>query len=81
MQHRGAAEVKEAYALHQNHFHTEKDRSLSEEALLRETEGSVCRSDPLNEVCCPPGAQAENVKRKLPTLVWTSEISDFSGRQ
>lgn len=78
--HGGVVEVKEVYALHQNHFHTGKDRSLSEETLLRETQSSVCRSGPLNEVYCPPGAQVEDVKRKFPTLVWPSDYPGMALR-
>lgn len=80
MQHGGVAEVMEVYALHQNHFHKEKDRSLSEETLLRETEGPVCRLDPFSDVCCPPGAQIKDVKRKLPTLVWASDYPGMALR-
>ena len=44
------------------------------DSLLKGTEGTICRRDPLlREACCLPGAWVKDVKRKLPTLVRPSD--------
>lgn len=44
------------------------------DSLLRGTEGPICRPDPSHrEVCCLPGAQIRDVKRKLSDLVQPSD--------
>ena len=44
------------------------------DSLLNGAEGPICRPNPLHrEVCCLPGAQVKDVRKKLPSLVWPTD--------
>ena len=44
------------------------------DSLLKEAERPICRPNPLHkEVCCLLGAQVKDVRKKLPSLVWSTE--------
>lgn len=44
------------------------------DSLLRGTEGPICRPDPSHrEVSCLPGARIKDIRRKLPSLVQSSD--------
>ena len=44
------------------------------DSLLKGAEGPICRPDSLHrEICCLPGAQIKDVRKKLPSLVRPSD--------
>ena len=43
------------------------------DSLLKGAEGPICRQDSLRrEVCCIPGARVNDIRKKVPALVWPS---------